>query len=49
MPAGMILAVKELVEVENVTVSAVRTAEQQTAEREAPRGFVVVVSKVGAW
>ena len=43
--AGMILAVKELVEVENVPASAVRTAGQQRAERKAPRGFVVVGSK----
>lgn len=46
--AGMILAVKELVEVENVPASAVRTAGQQRAERKAPRGFTVVGSKVGA-
>jgi large subunit ribosomal protein L30 len=45
--AGMILAVKELVEVENVPSSAVRTAGQQRAERKAPRGFTVVGSKVG--
>ncbi len=45
---GMILAVKELVEVENVPASAVRTAGQQRAERKAPRGFVVVGSKVGS-
>jgi large subunit ribosomal protein L30 len=44
--AGMILAVKELVEVENVPASAVRTAGQQRAERKAPRGFVVVGSKI---
>jgi large subunit ribosomal protein L30 len=43
--AGMILAVKELIEVENVPASAVRTAGQQRAERKAPRGFVVVGSK----
>jgi len=46
--AGMILAVKELVEVQNVPPSAVRTAGQQRAERKAPRGFFVVGSKVGA-
>lgn len=46
--AGMILAVKELVEVQNVSASAVRTAGQQRAERKAPRGFTVVGSKVGA-
>jgi len=43
--AGMILAVKELVEVQNVQAGAVRTAGQQRAERKAPRGFVVVGSK----
>jgi large subunit ribosomal protein L30 len=46
--AGMILVVKELVEVQNVPSSAVRTAGQQRAERKAPRGFSVVGSKVGA-
>jgi large subunit ribosomal protein L30 len=46
--AGMILAVKELVEVENVPASAVRTAGQQRAERKAPRGFIVVGSKVAS-
>ncbi|KAH9010386.1 hypothetical protein EDB85DRAFT_2051115 [Lactarius pseudohatsudake] len=45
--AGMILAVKELVEVENVPASAVRTAGQQRVERKAPRGFVVVGSRLG--
>jgi large subunit ribosomal protein L30 len=43
--AGMILAVKELVEVQNVPASAVRTAGQQRKERKAVRGFVVVGSK----
>ncbi|KAF8493985.1 hypothetical protein F5888DRAFT_1569184, partial [Russula emetica] len=42
--AGMILAVKELVEVQNVPASAVRTAGQQRKERKALRGFVVVGS-----
>ncbi|KAF8263885.1 hypothetical protein EI94DRAFT_1739763, partial [Lactarius quietus] len=46
--AGMILAVKELVEVENVPATAVRTAGQQRAERKSSRGFVVVGSRVGA-
>ena len=46
--AGMILAVKELVEVGNVPASAVRTAGQQRAERKATRGYVVVGSKVGS-
>ena len=45
--AGMILAVKELVEVGNVPASTVRTAGQQRVERKAMRGFVVVGSKVG--
>jgi len=44
--AGMILAVKELVEVENVPARAVRTAGQQRAERKSARGFVVVGSRV---
>jgi large subunit ribosomal protein L30 len=43
--AGMILAVKELIEVQNVPASAVRTAGQQRKERKALRGFVVVGSK----
>ncbi|KAI0064953.1 hypothetical protein BV25DRAFT_1784936, partial [Artomyces pyxidatus] len=43
--AGKILAVKELVEVENVPASAVRTKTEQRRERKAPRGFVVVRSK----
>ena len=46
--AGIILAVKELVEVGNVPASAVRTAGQQRAERKATRGYVVVGSKVGS-
>jgi len=46
--AGMILAVKELVEVGNVPASAVRTAGQQRVERKATRGYVVVGSKVGS-
>ncbi|KAI0293498.1 hypothetical protein B0F90DRAFT_1822016 [Multifurca ochricompacta] len=45
--AGMILAVKELVDVQNVPASAVRTAGQQRAERKAPRGFTVVGTKIG--
>jgi large subunit ribosomal protein L30 len=44
--AGMILAVKELVEVQNVSASAVRTAGQQRVERKAPRGFTVVRSRI---
>ena len=43
--AGMILAVNELVEAQNVPASAVRMAVQQRAERKAPRGFVVVGPK----
>jgi hypothetical protein len=43
--AGMILAVKELVEVQNVPAGAVRTAGQQRVERKALRGYVVVGSK----
>lgn len=43
--AGMILRVKELVEVENVPESAVRTQHEQTMERKAPRGYTVTGSK----
>ena len=46
--AGMILAVKELVEVWNMPASAVRTAGQQRVEQKATRGFVVVGSKIGS-
>lgn len=37
--AGKILAVKELVRVENVAADAVRTKTEQRRERKAPRGF----------
>lgn len=40
--AGKILAVKELVKVENVPAAAVRTKTEQRRERKASRGFVVV-------
>ncbi len=46
--AGMILAVKELVEGEIEPTGAVRTAGQQGAEHKAPREFVVVGSNVGS-
>lgn len=39
--AGKILLLKELLEVENVRASDVRTKEEQTRERKAPRGYVV--------
>lgn len=42
--AGKILKVKELVEVENVTTSAVRTKTEQRQERKASRGYRVVGS-----
>ncbi|KAG6329998.1 hypothetical protein ID866_9090 [Astraeus odoratus] len=45
---GKILKVKELVEVENVPASAVRTQEQQRQERKAPRGYAVAGSRVRA-
>jgi large subunit ribosomal protein L30 len=45
--AGMILMVKELVEVENVPASAVRTQHEQTMERKASRGYAVTGSAVG--
>lgn len=40
--AGKILRVKELVEVQNVPASLVRTKAEQRQERKAPRGYVVV-------
>ena len=42
--AGKILKVKELVEVENVPASAVRTKTEQREERKASRGYKVVGS-----
>ena len=45
--AGKILRVKELVEVENVPTSAVRTKWEQRQERKAKRGYVVTRSKLG--
>jgi large subunit ribosomal protein L30 len=45
--AGMILRIKELVEVENVPASAVRTQGEQRKERKAPRGFTVEKSALG--
>ncbi|KAI0636254.1 hypothetical protein C8Q77DRAFT_632472 [Trametes polyzona] len=46
--AGKILAVKELVSVENVPASAVRTKLEQRLERKASRGYVVTGSKLHA-
>ena len=46
--AGKILTVKELVRVENVPASAVRTKLQQRQERKAPRGYSVTGSKLRA-
>ncbi|KAI6039913.1 hypothetical protein EDC04DRAFT_1622621 [Pisolithus marmoratus] len=46
---GKILKVKELVEVENVPASAVRTQEQQRQERKAPRGYAVAGSRMRAF
>ncbi|KAF8495284.1 hypothetical protein F5888DRAFT_1844076, partial [Russula emetica] len=43
--AGMILAVKELVEVQNVPASMVQMVGQQRKERKALHGFVVVGSE----
>lgn len=43
--AGKILQVKELVEVENVPEELVRTKQQQTQDRRATRGYLVVGSK----
>jgi len=42
--AGKILKVKELVEVENVPASAVRTKTEQRQERKASKGYKVVGS-----
>ncbi|KZP26043.1 hypothetical protein FIBSPDRAFT_918300 [Athelia psychrophila] len=44
--AGKILMLKELVEVENVPASAVRTKPEQTRERRAARGYEVKGSKL---
>ena len=44
--AGKILKVKELVEVENVPASAVRTQSEQRWERRAPRGYSVGGSRL---
>ena len=40
--AGKILAVKELVKVENVPSSAVKTSTEQRMERKASRGYIVI-------
>ena len=40
--AGKILAVKELVRVENVTAEDVKTKEEQRRERKASKGFEIV-------
>ncbi|KAI9434327.1 hypothetical protein H4582DRAFT_1978716, partial [Lactarius indigo] len=45
--AGMILPMKELVEVENVLVSTVRMLGQQRAERKAPRGLLWLDRRLG--
>jgi large subunit ribosomal protein L30 len=44
--AGKILRVKELVDVENVPLHAVRTKEEQREERRPLRGYRVVDSKL---
>lgn len=44
--AGKILRVKELVEVENVPASAVRTKTEQRQERKAKRGYAVTGTKL---
>jgi large subunit ribosomal protein L30 len=44
--AGKILLLKELVEVENVPASAVRTQEEQRKERKPPRGYVIKGNKL---
>lgn len=46
--AGKILRVKELVQVENVPTSAVRTKTEQRQERKAVRGYEKVASRLSA-
>ncbi|KIY73197.1 hypothetical protein CYLTODRAFT_387205 [Cylindrobasidium torrendii FP15055 ss-10] len=43
--AGMILKVKELLDVENVPASEVKTQEEQRKLRKPPRGYTVVASR----
>ncbi|KAG9313656.1 hypothetical protein JVU11DRAFT_5988 [Chiua virens] len=47
--AGKILKVKELVEVENVPASAVRTQSEQRWERRAPRGYSIGGSRLSGF
>jgi len=44
--AGKILLLKELVEVENVPATEVRTKQEQKRERRAQRGYVVKGNKL---
>lgn len=44
--AGKILKVKELVEVENVSVTEVKTKTEQRQARKASRGYAVMDSKL---
>lgn len=46
--AGKILRVKELVQVENVPASAVRTKTEQRQERKSVRGYQKVASRLSA-
>ncbi|KAJ7650880.1 hypothetical protein FB45DRAFT_889015, partial [Roridomyces roridus] len=46
--AGKILAVKELLEVHNVSADDVRTKYEQRVERRAPKGYEVVGSRMGS-
>ena len=46
--AGKILRVKELVQVENVPASAVRTKTEQRQERKASRGYQKVASRLSS-
>ncbi|KAH9930121.1 uncharacterized protein B0H18DRAFT_995283 [Fomitopsis serialis] len=45
--AGKILRVKELVQVENVPASAVRTKTEQRQERKPTRGYQKVATRIG--
>ncbi|KAH6909329.1 ribosomal protein L30 [Coprinopsis sp. MPI-PUGE-AT-0042] len=47
--AGKILAIKELLEVENVPADRVLTKQEMRQERKAPRGYQVVSSRKGSF
>ncbi|KAJ7779079.1 hypothetical protein B0H16DRAFT_1359746 [Mycena metata] len=45
--AGKIIALKELLEVQNVPARDVRTKREQRVERRAPKGYEIVGSRMG--